>query len=89
MRILVLTQTSCPHDIFGTFELAGTAVRFKPSELTKAFRDGDELTIHGRQATDFNLACAVTSIALDLQTIELPDGSTVDRHPDFKVHFKV
>jgi hypothetical protein len=88
-RILVLTHDACPHDIFGTFELAGRSVRFRPSELTIAFRDGHELTVHGRESCDRQLAMAVTRIAKRMKTIELPDGSTVDRHPDFKVHFKV
>jgi len=88
-RILVLTHDACPHDVFGTFSLSSEAVTFVPSELVKAFRDGEELSIHGRESCDRELAKAVTRIAKRLKTIELPDGSTVDRHPDFKAHFKV
>lgn len=84
-RFLRLTVNACPHDLFGKFELAGQSVRFKPSELTKAFRDGDELTVSGLELVDRFLALTVYGIARDLKTIELPDGSIVDRHPDFTV----
>jgi len=84
-RFLRLTINACPHDLFGQFELAGKAVRFKPSELTKAFRDGDELTVAGLELVDRALALTVYGVARDLKTIELPDGSTIDRHPDFTV----
>lgn len=84
-RILKLTVESCPHDLFGKFELAGKSVRFVPSELTKAFRDGDELSISGFENVDRNLAMTVYGVMRDLETIELHDGSTVDRHPDFTV----
>ena len=80
-----LTRESCPHDLFGKFELAQRTVRFVPSELTKAFRDGDELTVAGLELADRFLALSVYGVARDLETIELPDGSTIERHPDFKV----
>ncbi len=84
-RILRLTIESCPHDLFGQFELAGKAVRFIPSELTKAFQDGDSLIVMGIHLTDIELAKAVFRIAGGLKKIELPDGNYVDRHPDFTV----
>ncbi len=84
-RILRLTRESCPHDLFGQFELAGKAVRFIPSELTKAFRDGDALTVVGIHLSDAALAECVFGIARGLQTIQVPDGSSVERHPDFTV----
>ncbi len=84
-RLLRLTIESCPHDLFGQFELAGQRVRFKPSELTKAFQDGDKLSVVGLHLTDGALARSVVEIARGLKTIELPDGSTIDRHPDFTV----
>ena len=84
-RLLRVTRESCPHDLFGKFELANRTVRFVPSELTKAFRDGDELTVAGLELADRFLALTVHGVARDLKTIELPDGSTVDRHPDFTV----
>lgn len=87
MRILILNQESCPHDIIGKFVLSSKAVTFVPSELTKAFRDGDELTIHGLGNAEFNLARAVVGIAEKLQTIETPNGDSIKRHPDFKVTF--
>lgn len=84
-RLLRLTHESCPHDLFGTFRLSRKAVTFVPSELTKAFRDGEALTVSGIHLADRELAKAVFRIAKDLATIELPDGSSVDRHPDFTV----
>ena len=84
-RFLRLTINSCPHDLFGTFRLSSKAVTFVPSELTKAFRDGDELTVAGLELADRFLALTVHGVARDLKTIELPDGSTIDRHPDFIV----
>jgi hypothetical protein len=84
-RLLRLTIESCPHDLFGQFELAGKAVRFKPSELTKAFRDGDTLDVVNLHLTSREYARAVVRIAGDVQTIELPDGRSIKRHPDFKV----
>lgn len=84
-RILKLTIESTPHDLFGKFELAHEACRFVPSELTKAFRDGDELTISGLERTTRPLALTVFGVMRDLKTIELHDGTIVDRHPDFTV----
>lgn len=84
-RLLQCTVESCPHDLFGQFELAGRSVRFRPSELTLAFQEGDKLTVVGLHLTDGALADAVFRIAEGLETIELPDGSSVDRHPDFTV----
>ncbi len=84
-RILRLTHDSCPHDLFGTFRLSERAVTFVPSELTKAFRDGEALSVSGLHLADRELAKAVFRIAKDLAKIELPDGSSVVRHPDFTV----
>ena len=84
-RLLRLTINDCPHDLFGHFELADATVRFKPSELLKAFRDGDKLNVVGLYLTDSVLAQSVVDIATKLQCIELPDGSAVVRHPDFTV----
>lgn len=84
-RVLSLSREACPHDLFGQFELAGKSVRFIPSELTKAFRDGDALTVVGLHLTDGGLTDAVFRITCGLEKIELPDGSSVDRHPDFTV----
>ena len=84
-RFLRLSTNSCPHDLFGTFRLTSEGVTFVPSELTMAFRDGDELTVAGLELADRGLALAVHGIARDLKTIETPDGRTIDRHPDFTV----
>ena len=84
-RLLRLSNESCPHDLFGTFRLGSKAVTFVPSELTKAFRDGDKLSIHGLHLTTRELAKAVLRLADDLEKIELPDGTYIKRHPDFTV----
>lgn len=84
-RVLRLTVESCPHDLFGKFELAHSSVRFVPSELTKAFRDGDTLTIGGLENVDRFLALTVYGVMRDLKTIELPNGTYVDRNPNFTV----
>ncbi len=84
-RFLRLTHDSCPHDLFGTFRLSSKAVTFVPSELTKAFRDGDHLTVAGLHLADRSLAECVFDIARGLETIELGDGTSVERHPDFHV----
>ena len=84
-RLLRLTLNSCPHDLFGKFHLSAKAVTFVPSELTKAFQDGDTLDIVDLHLADRELAKAVVRIAGELETIELPDGSSIKRHPDFKV----
>ena len=84
-RFLRLTINSCPHDLFGTFRLSSKAVTFVPSELTKAFRDGDELTVAGLELVDRALALSVLGIAEELEGIEIPDGSTIERHADFTV----
>lgn len=87
-RLLRLTINDCPHDLFGQFELANKIVRFRPSELTKAFRDGDKLNVVGLYLTDGTLAASVVKIARELKIIELPDGSTIERHPDFTVNLE-
>ncbi len=84
-RILRLTHESCPHDLFGTFRLSSKSVTFVPSELTKAFRDGDTLTVVDLHLVTRELARAVIRLAGGLQTIELGDGSVIERHPEFKV----
>lgn len=84
-RLLILSHDSCPHDLFGTFRLSSDAVTFVPSELTKAFRDGDTLHVDRLGIAEKQLAEAVVRIARGLARIELPDGSFVERHPDFKV----
>ena len=84
-RFLRLTINSCPHDLFGTFRLSSKAVTFVPSELTKAFRDGDTLSVSGLHLTRSELAKAVLRLADDLERIELPDGTYIERHPDFTV----
>ncbi len=84
-RILILHNGSCPHDLFGVFQLASKAVTFVPSELTKAFRDGDKLSVTGLHLTDAELAKAVYAVAADLEKIELPDGTKIERHPNFTV----